>query len=325
VLVGREGTRVIVCVSANPALDVCLRVPRLAAGAVQRADGVRRLAGGKAAHVALAARALGAPVVLLGWFGGATGQRCQQQLAELGLPTLAVPTRCETRQNLEIVDDEGRSTEVLEPGGPVGRQEVELLVNACTRIVDRLGRGNAIVLSGSLPTGAPVDLFAEMVAIARRHEVATFVDTSGAALDAAIGAGPDWIKPNHDEAGELLGRAVVDTRSALAAARALRAKGAARVVLSRGRHGLVAVDEASAFEGSAPPVEATSSVGCGDATVAGLAVATLRGAPMMDVLRLAIACGNANCRAMWPGRLSPELVEQALASTEVSELRGGLE
>jgi 1-phosphofructokinase family hexose kinase len=316
---------VIVCVSANPALDVCLRVPRLAAGAVQRADGVRRLAGGKAAHVALAARALGAPVVLVGWFGGATGQRCLQQLGEVGLPTLAVPTRCETRQNLEIVDDEGRSTEVLEPGGPVGKQEVELLINACTRMVDRLGRGNAIVLSGSLPQGAPVELFADVVRIARRHEVATFVDTSGAALAATLAAGPDWIKPNHEEAGDLLGQPIADSRSALAAARALRARGAARVVVSRGRHGLVAVDEAGAFEGRAPEVTASSSVGCGDATVAGLAVGTLRGASMVEILRLALACGSANCRAVSPGRLSPDQVEQALGAALVTELRGGLE
>jgi 1-phosphofructokinase family hexose kinase len=314
---------VIVCVSANPALDVCLRVPRLAAGAVQRADGVRRLAGGKAAHVALAARALGVPVVLVGWFGGATGQRCEQQLAEIGLPTLAVPTRCETRQNLEIIDDEGRSTEVLEPGGPVGRQEVELLVNACTRMVDRLGRGNAIVLSGSLPLGAPVDLFAKVVSIARRHQVATFVDTSGAALDAALAAGPDWIKPNHEEAGELLGHAIVDSGSALAAAHALRKRGAARVVVSRGRYGLVASDESGAYEGTAPAVATASGVGCGDATVAGLAVATLRGEPMVDVLRLAVACGSANCRAQAPGRLSPDHIEQALAMVEVTKLLSG--
>ncbi len=313
----------IVCVSANPALDLRLRVPRLAAGAVQRAAGVRRLAGGKAAHVALAARALGAPVVLVGWFGGATGQRCQQQLAEAGLPTLAVPTRCETRQNLEIVDDEGRSTEVLEPGGPVGPHEVELLVNACTRLVDRLGRGNAIVFSGSLPGGAPLDLFAEMVAIARRHGVSTLVDTSGAALDAALAARPDWIKPNHEEAGELLGRAVIDARSAVEAARALRARGAARVVVSRGHEGLVAVDEARAFEARAPAVTGCSSVGCGDATVAGLAVATLRGATMTEALKLAVACGQANCRAPSPGRLSSEHVEQALAALELTPLAGG--
>lgn len=313
----------IVCVSANPALDLRLRVPRLAAGAVQRADRVRRLAGGKAAHVALAARALGAPVVLVGWFGGATGQRCQQQLAELGLPTLAVPTRCETRQNLEIIDDEGRSTEVLEPGGPVAQHEVELLVSACRRIVDRLGPGNAIVLSGSLPPGAPVNLFAEMVSIAQRHGVASFVDTSGAALEAALAARPDWIKPNHEEAAEVLGSPIVDRRSAVLAARALRARGAARVIVSRAREGLVAADELGAFEARAPAVSAESSVGCGDATVAGLAVATLRGAAMIDILKLAVACGSANCRAVSPGRLSPDLVERTLAKVEVTKLEGG--
>lgn len=313
----------ILCVSANPAIDVRLHVAQLKVGGVQRASSASRLAGGKAVHVALAARALGEAVTLVGWFGGAAGDACRAQLAELGLPTVAVSTLAETRQNLEIVADHGASTEILESGGPVDRADVERLLEACGRLLSELGPSDAVVLSGSLPRGAPLDLFARLVTLARGRGVPTLVDTSGPALDAALSAGPDWIKPNHDEASALLSRPVVDAPSALEAARALQARGAAKVMVSLGSQGLVAADETNAYAARAPRLDARSSVGCGDAAVAGLAVATLRGRSLVDTIKLAAACGHANCRADAPGRISPALVSQAESLVELARLSGG--
>jgi 1-phosphofructokinase len=160
------------------------------------------------------------------------------------------------------------------------------------------------------------------VTIARRREVTTVVDTSGAVLEAAVAARPDWIKPNHQEAGAVVGFPIIDSASALDAARALRERGARRVIVSRGRHGLVALSENGAFEARAPAVGG-SGVGCGDATVAGLAVATLRRARNVQALKFAVACGSANCRAPAPGRLSADHVNRVLAEVEVAELAGG--
>jgi tagatose 6-phosphate kinase len=310
----------LICVSANPALDSRLSVTALACGAVNRASDVQRMPGGKAVHVALVAKLLGAPASIVGWFGGATGQHCRERLAELGVPTTAVPTRCDTRQNLEILDAAGVATELLEPGGPVQPSEVDALLKASEQLLGCASVPSALVLSGSLPRGAPVELFATLVVMARRRGLATFVDASGAVLAATLGAGPDWIKPNHDEAEKLLGMRIVDSKSAHAATRALRARGARSVVVSRGREGLVALHGNDAFEARAPSIDGRSTVGCGDATLAGLAVALSRGASTAEALRLAAACGSANCLASSPGRLDPRHVEAALAAVEVSQI-----
>jgi fructose-1-phosphate kinase PfkB-like protein len=158
--------------------------------------------------------------------------------------------------------------------------------------------------------------------MARRHGLTTFVDTSGPVLAAALEAGPDWIKPNHGEAEELLGMHLADSKSAHAATRALRARGAHSVVVSRGREGLVALHGADAFEARAPIIDGRSAVGCGDATLAGLAVAVLRGASTAQALKLAVACGSANCMASAPGRLDRSHVERALAAAEVGRIDG---
>ncbi len=64
----------IICISANPAIDRRLWVTELRAGQVNRALSARSAPGGKAAHVAMAARALDAEVTWLGFLGGAMGE-----------------------------------------------------------------------------------------------------------------------------------------------------------------------------------------------------------------------------------------------------------
>ena len=70
----------IICVSANPAMDRRLLMASLAVGEINRAASAQGLAGGKAAHVAMAARALAAQAVWIGFLGGAIGQECARQM-----------------------------------------------------------------------------------------------------------------------------------------------------------------------------------------------------------------------------------------------------
>ena len=103
----------IICVSANPAIDRRLRLGKLNAGAVNRASSVCPMPGGKAAHVAMAAAALGERVMWVGFLGGSTGADCERGLASLGIPVAVVKTAAETRTNVEIVEADGTFTEVL--------------------------------------------------------------------------------------------------------------------------------------------------------------------------------------------------------------------
>ena len=90
----------IVCVSANPAMDRRLFIESLAVGEINRANSAQGLAGGKAAHVAMASRALEAQPVWMGFLGGAIGQECARQMELLGIRIVAVSTKFSTRVNL---------------------------------------------------------------------------------------------------------------------------------------------------------------------------------------------------------------------------------
>ena len=114
----------LVCVSANPAIDRRLQLESMAVGEVNRAVSAQPFPGGKAAHVAMVAQALGAEVTWVGFLGGASGEECESGLSALGIPLTVVRTRAETRVNLELIARDGTVTEILEPGGSVTDGEV---------------------------------------------------------------------------------------------------------------------------------------------------------------------------------------------------------
>src|ERR1700683_2137845 len=98
----------IICVSVNPAMDRRLRLGSLAVGEVNRAETAHGFAGGKAAHVAMAARALAAKARWIGFLGGPIGHDCARQMEDLGIQVVAIHTAASTRVNLEIIEDSGR-------------------------------------------------------------------------------------------------------------------------------------------------------------------------------------------------------------------------
>jgi tagatose 6-phosphate kinase len=64
-------------------------------------------------------------------------------------------------------------------------------------------------------------------------------------------------------------------------------------------------------------LKAISTVGCGDATLAGFAYAMLQRLSSDDTVRLASACGAANCLAEFAGRISAEDVQTLIPQIEV--------
>lgn len=145
------------------------------------------------------------------------------------------------------------------------------------------------MLAGSLPAGVAVDFYAEATRHLQARRVRVAVDTSGGALRAAVAAGPDLIKPNVHELEELAGRRLADEAALVAAARELVAGGVGLVVVSRGAEGAVFVSEDEVVVARPPAIEVGSTVGAGDAMVAGIVAGRLRGLGLAETARLATA------------------------------------
>lgn len=292
-----------VCVSPNPAIDKRLRVQRLVPGRVNRAVETRPAPGGKAAHVAMVLRELGADPLWIGFTGGASGQELLAGLQELKIRTHPVPIDKHTRVNLEIIDEDGAVTELLEPGPETSLAEAKAFQDACEEILAG-AHGQAIaILSGSVPPGVPQGIYSML--IRRAHELGcrAFLDASGEPLQIGLLARPDFVKPNREEAEWLTGIVIKDPASAAHSIRQLISAGAMSAAISLGENGLVwrPAQSETIYYAHPAKVAVRSTVGCGDATIAAFAFAADAGLPREESLRLAAACGAANCLAEAPG------------------------
>ena len=314
----------IICISANPAIDRRLQLSELRVGEVNRALSARPAPGGKAAHVAMAARALGAEVLWVGFLGGSTGVECERELTALGIPMEVVHTRSPTRVNQEIIDRNGRITEILEPGGNIEEDEISNMISVCNRLFNRYKTEAQVVLTGSLPPGLGPTFYARLIAAAHAHGCSVLLDTSGEPLIASLSSFPDLIKPNREEAEAVLGFEVQDQSSALDAACAFIERGARSVALSLGAEGLlwIASQGMEPLILRAPLVTCRSTVGCGDATLAGLAVARHRKGSTREQAILAVACGSANCLADSPGMIDAQQVTRLASLVQVECIAG---
>jgi 1-phosphofructokinase family hexose kinase len=311
----------IICVSANPAMDRRLRMRSLTIGEINRADSARGSAGGKAAHVAMAARALGARVAWIGFLGGAIGQECARQLQGLDIEVISIPVAASTRVNLEIIDAEGTVTEILEPGGATTAEERNDFVQKCEQRVRNASSGAVLVISGSPPSGGGADFYTSLIDTARTAGARVFVDSSGDGLRASAKASPEFLKINRAEAEGLLGRPLKDGHEAVHGAMEIIENGAGSAAITLGADGLVWVESKHGPVWSARPprLKAISAVGSGDSTLGGFACAAARGIIGEDALRLAVACGAANCLADAPARIDRATVESLIPQIEVQE------
>ena len=295
----------LVCISANPAIDRRLRLENIAVGEINRALSAQPFPGGKAAHVAMVAKVLGLDVMWVGFLGGAAGEQCESGLSAFGVPLTVVRTESETRANLELVSADGKVTEILEPGGAVTEGEVERLLTTCRDLFAESERGTQVALSGSLPPGAPSDFYAELIRLAHLYGCRTLLDSSGEALREGLNAAPDFVKPNRNEASAFTNRRIDSPTAALESTHMFFEAGAKSVAISLGGDGMIwqRTRVSDPFIAEPSLLANCSPVGCGDAALAGFAAAHERGLSDEETLRLATACGSANCLAQAPGRV----------------------
>lgn len=308
----------IVTVTPNPSIDRTVTLPgTLTRGAVHRVGSVTDEPGGKGVNVA---RALGlAGLDALAVLPAAEDDPMLSALRATGVPYATVPIRGSVRTNIAITENDGTTTKLNEPGAAL---DADALTALTRTVVEAAHRARWIVMSGSLPPGAPDDWYADVVARLADKNCLVAVDTSDAplaALAASFGrAAPDVIKPNAEELAGLTGAVAQDLEDAaaagdpepvIAAARQLVDRGARTILVTLGAAGAVLVDPTGSWLAASPPITPRSTVGAGDSALAGYVRAALSGADAPDRLRMAVAYGSAAASLPGSALPSPDLID----------------
>jgi 1-phosphofructokinase family hexose kinase len=311
----------ILTVTLNAAIDRTVAVPNFHLGYRHRAVESRTLAGGKGINVARALRLLDRPVIATGFAGGPTGNRVLEELRNESIPKDLTWIAGETRINLAVVDPtSGEQTEINERGPAVTPEEVE-------RFIERLrylATGARIcVLAGTLPPGAGDDLYARLVEELRERGVVSVLDSEGEPMRAGLRAGASVVAPNEREAEELVGQEFADRDDLAHGLSELTRLGAGEAIVTR-PDGCVAVvgegSERRLLEARIRPLDTVSTVGSGDAFLAGYVAARYDGRPLAECLAYGVACGAESTQHFGAGTVDRNQVERLLGEVELRDL-----
>lgn len=317
----KKGPRA-VTVTLNPAIDRTLSIRGFAVGKVNRVKDDQSDPGGKGVNVAAFLADLGLRITVTGFLGSENQELFFHFFNCNDIEDDFVRVRGLTRVGLKIVDDQTRqTTDINFPGPRVDRGDIDCLFSRFERYA---APGLWHALGGSIPAGAPVEIYARLTE--RIHSLGgrVLLDTSGKPLRAALESRPEHppevLKPNIDELSELVGRSLETPQDIRAAAVSLLERGVRRVVVSMGGDGALFVDPDRALWARPPRVTVRSTVGAGDAMVAGILDSMIQGQSLDDVARRATACGAYAVTRIGPGVRDPAEIQKLMPEVEIEAL-----
>ena len=296
----------ITVITMNPSVDRSYEVDNFQLEKVQRANSMIATAGGKGLNVARVIKSLGGHARCMGFLGGHTGDFIRQEVLAHGLAAHFTTIAGTSRTCLNICNQDGCSTEIIEPGPVIEPREVEVFKGGLEAV---LADTKILVAAGSLPPGVPNECYAEIAAICKRRSIKFILDSSGEALRAALVQQPFLIKPNETELAALSGMRVETEAEAFAASSRVLEMGAENVCVSLGKKGMMLNGSMGRLVVHIPTVKVQNTVGCGDSLVGGLAYALEQGWNVFKMLKFANACGISNALHAGVGIIDPSQVE----------------
>lgn len=284
----------ITTVTPNPSVDWTLEIPTLTRGMVHRIAAQHQEPSGKGVNVTRALTGNGVRSVAVLPLGGSEGVELEALLAAEQVSYRAVPVTGSIRVNISLTEPDGTATKINALGPTLSDEETQRLLVAAVEAADD---ATWVLGSGSLPGGVGETFYASLGEAVRGCGARFALDSSGAPLLAGLSAGPDVIKPNAEELAQAVGRPLSTLGDAVVAARELRVLGAATVVVSLGSDGALLVDDVGVLHAQAFVAAPRSTVGAGDALVAGYLAGTLTaGGDRAVALREAVAWGSGALR-----------------------------
>ena len=329
----------ILTLTPNPSIDATIALnDRLLHGAVNRAAHVTQVAGGKGLNVSLAAQLAEHPTAAI--VPARDDDPFIRLASRTGIACHRVPITPLCRVNTTVNEPGGKTTKLNGPGPALSAEEKQAIED---ELAQRAPAADWIVLGGSLPGGVPVDWYCRLVQVARAANPTAqiAVDTSEDPLCEIVrelpASAPDLVKPNAHELAQIPSEfrtgssanatgdeleaqaAQGDCSGIISAARVLTARGVGRLLVTLGSAGAVLVTDDAAWSATPPPIDkVASTVGAGDATLAGFILAESAGASPAEALRQAVAYGSA--AVTLPGSELPAPGDVDIAGTQVREL-----
>lgn len=277
-------------VTFNPSLDYIVSVEDFKLGMTNRTNSELMLPGGKGINVSTVLGNLGIENTSLGFTAGFTGEEIIRQVENMGIRSdfIMVPDGI-SRINLKLKSIDG--TEINGCGPEIGEAAVEELMEK----LEALGERDVLVLAGSIPSSMPDDIYRRILGRLQGRGVTFVVDATKDLLLNVLEYRPFLVKPNNHELGEIFQVELKDRKSAVPYAKRLQEMGARNVLVSMAGEGAVlAAQDGTVYETSAPEGKLVNGVGAGDSMVAGFLAGWMEKQDYRHAFYMGVSAGSAS-------------------------------
>lgn len=293
-------------VTFNPALDYVIRMESLKLGTVNRSSAEAVYYGGKGINVSTVLKNIGVDSVALGFVAGFTGKEIEEGVKNMGVATdfIKLPEGM-SRINVKIKAEQ--ETEINGQGPAISMEKVEKLFEK----LDRLEKGDCLVLAGTIPASLPSDIYEQIMDRLKDKEIRIVVDATKDLLLNVLKYHPFLIKPNNHELGEMSGVVLKTDEEIVEYAKKLQERGARNVLISMAGDGAILLTETKeVYKMGVPKGTVVNSVGAGDSMVAGFVASYFKEHDYLKALKFGTATGSAT--AFSEGLATMDKVEELL-------------
>ena len=298
----------VVTITLNPAIDRTVTISNFTAGAVNRVESVRSHPGGKGVNVASALADHGHGVAVTGFLGRSNAGAFEELFGQKKIADHFVRIAGQTRIGIKITDPvRAETTDINFPGPAPTSEELSMLRWQIATL-----EAEWFVVAGSLPPGVDPKIYRDIIAGLRQSGRKVLLDTSGEAFSLALEARPTVVKPNIHEFETFVGHPLSNEQEVVAAARILIDRGIELVVISMGKEGACFITATESVMARPPEIEVKSTVGAGDAMVAGILSGQLEKLSLGECARLATAFSIDSLSRLESGLGSRSAIESAM-------------
>ncbi|MGG7196142.1 1-phosphofructokinase [Clostridium butyricum] len=277
-------------ITLNPSLDYVVKVDNFKADALNRINSEQIYAGGKGINVSIVLKNLGVDNTALGYVAGFTGDEILRQIKDHNVDCDFVKLESGmSRINVKLKSD--GETEINGAGPDISEKDLESLYEK----INKLGKGDFLILSGSIPKSIPDDIYERIMKSLLDKEVEFIVDATKDLLLKVLKYRPFLIKPNHHELAEMFNVELKNDEDIIAYGKKLQEMGAKNVLISMAGDGAILLPEnGEPIKREVPKGILKNSVGAGDSMVAGFLCGYLKNKDLGEAFKMGIATGSAS-------------------------------